>query len=167
MINNLRLEDLREEKDLKQAKDMFKSLCEMLDERDWHYEKKEEDFTITCGAQGDDLPMDIIIELDLERQLVYLISHMPYAIPENRRAAIAVAVSQANNGIVDGDFDFDYTDGDILFRITSSYRGSLIGKELFAYMLMCACCTIDEYNDKFLMVAKSNMSVDEILNFVK
>ena len=158
---------MSEEKDLKQAQAVYKALCEMLSERDWHYEKFEKDLTIKCGAQGEDLPMEIIVEVDRQRQLVSLLSQMPFAVPENRRTALAVAVSQANNGMVDGSFDFDYLSGRIIFRMTSSYHESLIGKELFTYMLSCACYTIDEYNDKFLMVAKNEMSAEEILDYIK
>lgn len=92
---------------------------------------------------------------------------MPFVVAEDRRTALAIAVSQANNGMVDGDFDYDYINGRIIFRLTSSYLDSLIGKDMFNYMLMCSCVTIDEYNDKFLMVAKSTMSNEEILDFIK
>lgn len=155
------------ENDLKQARAVYNALCAMLDERDWRYKKNEEELSISCGAQGDDLPMEISIEVDIERQLVTLLSPMPFHVPEDRRTALAVAVSQANNGMVDGSFDYNYINGRILFRMTSSYRQSLIGKDLFAYMLSCSCYTIDEYNDKFLMVAKNNMSLEEILDFIK
>lgn len=158
---------MSEEKDLKQAQAVYKALCEMLDERDWHYEKNEEDLTVKCGAQGDDLPIELIIEVDVKRQLVTLLSQMPFAVPETRRTALAVAVSQANNGMIDGSFDYDFLSGAIIFRITSSYRESLIGKEAFAYMLLCACYTVDNYNDKFLVVAKNDMSAEEILEYIK
>ena len=158
---------MSEEKELKQAKAVYKSLCEMLDEREWHYEKNEEELSIECGAQGEDLPIEINIQVDKERQLVTLLSQMPFAVPESRRTALAIAVSQANNGMVDGSFDYDLLSGRIIFRLTSSYRESLIGKDMLAYMLMCACYTIDEYNDKFLMVAKNEMSRNEILEFIK
>lgn len=158
---------MSDEKELKQAQTVYKALCDMLDERDWHYQKDEKELSIQCGAQGDDLPMEIRIEIDIQRKLVSLISPMPFAVPENRRSALAVAVSQANNGMIDGSFDYDYLSGRILFRMTSSYRESLIGKGLLEYMLSCACYTIDEYNDKFLMAAKKQMSVEEILDYIK
>ena len=56
---------MSEEKELKQAQTVYKALCEMLNERDWHYEKDEENLAIKCGAQGDDLPMEIIVEVDI------------------------------------------------------------------------------------------------------
>ncbi len=157
---------MEDEKNTKQAQAAFRTLCEMLDERGWHYEKNPEELFISCSAQGDDLPMEIRICVDAERQLILLLSHMPFNIPEDKRTALAIAVSAANNGMIDGSFDYDYQDGNIFFRMTSSFRDSLVGKEAFEYMLYCSCYTIDRYNDKFLMVAKSNMSNEEILNFI-
>ena len=158
---------MSEEKVLKQAQAVYRALCKMLDEREWRYEKKENELSIRCGAQGEDLPMEIIIEVDVDRQLATLLSPMPFTVPENRRVALAVAVSQANNGMVDGCFDYDCQTGKIIFRMTSSFRQSLIGKDLFAYMLNCSCYTVDEYNDKFLVVAKNDMSIDQIVEYIK
>ena len=76
-------------------------------------------------------------------------------------------MSLANYGMVDGCFDYDYLNGVIIFRLTSSYRESLIGKDMLGYMLMCSCHTIDDYNDKFLSVAKNSMTIDEIVEFIK
>lgn len=156
-----------ENKDLKQARNVYKALCDMFDERQWHYKKLDDELSIKCEAQGEDLPMEILIEVDKERHLASLISFMPFIIPENRRSALAVAVSQANNGMVDGSFDYNYLNGRIMFRMTSSFRESLIGKKMFDYMLSVACYTIDEYNDKFLFVAKNEMDVNEILEYIK
>lgn len=158
---------MSKEQDFKQARTVYAALCAMLDERGFHYTKDEEDLSIECGAQGEDLPMEIHIKVDVLRQLISLYSPMPFAVAEDRRGALAVAVSQANNGLSDGSFDYDYLSGHIFFRMTSSYRDSLIGKDLFMYMLSCAFFTIDEYNDKFLMVAKNNMSNDEIVDYIQ
>ena len=158
---------MAEDKDLKLAKEVYKSICAILDGDNWHYEKDEENLIINCGAQGEDLPIPIIIEVDKQRQIVTILSQMPFIVPEKQRTALAIAVSQANNGLVDGNFDYDSLSGRIIFRMTSSYRKSLIGKELFAYMLMCTCFTVDKYNDKFLVVAKNEMSIADILGFIE
>lgn len=157
---------MADDKQLKQARAAYRSLCEMLDEKDWHYKKDEEHLLVLCKAQGDDLPMDIRIEVDAERSLVILLSNTPFNIPKDKRDALAVAVSAANCRIIDGSFDYNYLDGIILFRMTSSFMDSLVGKEMFEYLLLVSCITIDRYNDKFLMVAKSDMSNEEILDFI-
>ena len=75
---------MAEEKDLKQARAAYKALCEMLDEKGWHYTKNEQEFKISCSARGDDLPIDVRIEVDPDRLLVMLLSEMPYTIPAPR-----------------------------------------------------------------------------------
>ena len=153
-------------KQLKQAQAVLDTLCEMLEEENWQYEKDDEDLSITCGAQGDDLPIELRINVEAERQLVVILSQMPFIVPEDKRTALAVAVSAANNGLADGSVDYNYLKGNIVFRMTTSFLDSLIGKELFEYMVFCACFIIDRYNDKFLMVAKSDMSNEEIVKFI-
>ncbi len=157
---------MADEKQLKQAKAAYKSLCDMLDERELIYTKNEEEFRIECGMQGDDLPIEIRIAVDPERQLVILLSSMPFTVAENRRTAMAIAVSCANNGLVDGNFDYDYLSGGIAFRMTSSFMESLVGKEMFEYMLACAAYTVDAYNDKFFAVSKQEMTLEEIVAYI-
>ena len=73
---------MAEEKELKQAQAVYKSLCAMLDENDWHYMRDDKELMIKCGAQGDDLPMEIRIEVDMKRQIVTLLSQMPSPFPK-------------------------------------------------------------------------------------
>lgn len=157
---------MSEETELRNAENVFKTLCELLDDNGWHYDRDDENLLISCGVNGDDLPIDIKIEVDRQRQIVALYSEIPLTVSKDRRAVLAIAVNQANCHIADGSFDYDYLNGKILFRITSSYRESIIGKGLLGYMVACACYTVDRYNDKFLMVAKRDMTLKEILEFI-
>ena len=157
---------MMDNKNLKQARAAFVSLCNVLDADEWHYEKDADEMEIDCTAQGDDLPIPIRIRVDGERLLVSLYSRLPFTVSEDRRREMAVAVSRANYNMVDGSFDYDISNGYILFRITGSIRKSLIGENALRYLVYCACNTVDNYNDKFLMVAKSAMTCDEVAQFI-
>lgn len=148
----------------KQAVATFDSLCAMLDAKNWHYTKNEQALTVECKAQGDDLPIDIRIEVDSQRDLVFVMSDLPFKVPEERRSALAVAVTAANWGLHDGNFDYDYLNGRILFRMTASFKESILSKDLLEYMLMYTCVFVDRYNDKFLVICKDNSSYDDIVN---
>ena len=154
-------------REMKQAKVAFSTLCEMLDDRKWHYRRDDDKLTITCGVNGDDIAINVLMKIDPEKQLLVFYSTMPFEAPENRRDEMAVAVSRANWGMVDGSFDFNYLNGKILFRLTSSIRDSLVGKEMFAYVLDVAVSTVDDYNDKFEKVVNSNMSIDDVIKFIE
>lgn len=153
-------------RELKQARMAFDAICSAFDSVGWRYEKDEDELSVTSGAVGDDLPMPIQIKVNVEKELVMLLSQLPFTVPEDRRREMAVAVAKANNGLANGSFDYDLPEGDIVFRITASIRNSLISEKAFGYLVGCACNTVDEYNDKFLLVAKSEMTCDEVAAFI-
>lgn len=149
-----------------QAREVFQTLCRALDSENWQYKKDEQAMRLECSARGDDLPMDITVKVDAERMLVVLFSHMPYVIPEDKRLDVAIAVSAINNDLVNGCFDYDITTGKMYFRMTNSIIESRVGAELFRYMVYCSCGTIDEYNDRFLMLGKGMLSLEQFLSAI-
>ena len=76
---------------LERAQKVYETLCATLDKHEWHYQKNEERLSIECGAQGEDLPMEITIRVDAERQLIMLLSHLPFIISEDTRIDVAIA----------------------------------------------------------------------------
>ena len=157
---------MNEEVKLAQAKEAFQTLCCALDKHEWRYEKSEEQLGISCGAQGEDLPMKITIKVDAERLLVMLFSRMPFVVQEDKRLELAIAVSAINNMLVDGSFDYDVNSGSMLFRMTTSILESKLSEEVFSYMLFCSCNTIDVYNDKLLMLAKGLITIEKFLETI-
>lgn len=152
-----------EAKALKQAQSVYETICKTLDNRQWKYQRHDEDLVISCGARGEDLPMDILLIVNPKAQVVSLISPMPFKIAEDKRVDGALAVCVANHGLINGSFDYNLADGQIRFRLVSSYRESILSEELFNYMIMVSAGTIDQYNDRFLMIAKGAMTIQQFI----
>ena len=150
---------------LQNAENVYNSICNMLNNINFHYDtgRREEDYVITCTVNGDDIPMKMLIIVRPEREIVSLLSPMPFMTPEDKRVEMAMAVSVANYGIIDGSFDYDLNDGEIRFRLTASYIESLLSEELFKYMLYVSANTVDRYNDRFMMLAKGNMTLEQFI----
>lgn len=142
---------------------VYDTICKMFDEKGYHYERHDDDLVITCQVRGDDLPMDILFAVRYDRQIVQLLSPMPFTVPEDKRMDIAIASTVVNERLIDGSFDFNLANGKISFRQTASYIESILGEKLFEYMLMVSAATIDEYNDKFFMIAKGQVSLEQFL----
>lgn len=154
---------MAEEMNMQKAREVYATLVRMLDTRDWKYEKHEEDLLIKSGIRGDDLPVEFIVYVKPGNEVVQFISSLPFNMPEDKRVDGAIAVAVANYGLVDGSFDYDLRDGEIRYRLTSSYRESTLGEDLFEYMIMVAASTVDRYNDKFFMLAKGMMSIQQFM----
>lgn len=145
------------------AREVYNALINMLDTRDWKYERFDDDLLIKSGIKGEDLPIEFIICVNPKNQVVQFLSKLPFNIPEDKRVDAAIAVCVANYGLVDGSFDYDISDGEIRYRLTASYRDSYLGADLFEYMILCASSTVDNYNDKFFMLTKNMITVQQFI----
>lgn len=145
------------------AKTVYDDLCASLDKRGWKYTKHDEDLVVTFGVTGDDIPMDFMLDVNADRQLLIVLSRLPFTVPEDKRMDLAIATCVASFGLADGSFDFDIATGDITFRLTASFRDSRIGDGLFDYLIGVSSYSVDEYNDKFLAVSKGIMSINDFI----
>ena len=149
--------------DMVKAKQVFDTLTKALDKMGWTYDKHEEDLLIKSGVRGDDLPIEFLVVVRPKQQVVQLLSKLPFSMPEDKRIDGAIAVCVANDRMIDGSFDYSISDGDITFRMTSSYRESIIGTDLFEYMIIVSSSTIDNYNDKFFMISKGMLTIQQFI----
>lgn len=158
---------MADEKDMQLARRVYEDICAAMTEREWHFKRFDEDLTISTGARGDDLPMDMVVMVKPEAQVVSLLSPMPFKMSEDKRLDGAVAVAVANYGLINGTFDYDITDGEIRFRMVQSYRESILGGEVYNYMLVVSANTIDKYNDRFLMLSKGVIDLQKFAEMDK
>ena len=152
-----------DELNIQNAKSAYAKICESLDALGWKYSKTEEDLVVECGVIGENLPIALVIRCDVDMQLFQLFSHLPITVSGDKLLDVAVAVSVINNKLVDGCFDFSFADGSIFFRMTNSFMQGTLSFETVKYLVFCACSTVDSYNDKLLMVAKGNLSIEDFL----
>ena len=154
---------MSEELKLAMAKAEYQSVCQALDDRNWKYNKDDDKLLISFGVNGEDLPLDILIYVDVQRSLVRVLSKLPFKMNEDKRMEGAVAVCAANYGMVDGSFDYDLSDGSILYRVAACFNDSCISKNLYQYLISCACVTVDKYNDQFLALNKGMISLSDFI----
>lgn len=147
-----------------QAKNVFNTICEMMDDIDFQYDKHEEDLVITSGARGDDIPMPFMVRVSGDKRLVSFLSVIPVDIDEQMQENLAIALNMVNMCLTDG--CFVYVDGRISFKSAVTYSGMMVGKKLFEQWIMTSLSIIDEYNDKLEKIVSEHMSVDDIKKYL-
>lgn len=153
---------LTDEEKMRQAAATHAAMIRTLDTRDWKYENFD-DHTIKATIKGEDLPIEFFLRVNSRQLIVSFISFLPFKVPEDKRVDAAVAVCVANDGLNDGSFDYDIDDGSISYRLTTSFRDSILGDDVFEYMIFCAAGTIDDYNDRFFALSKGMMTIDQFI----
>ena len=148
-----------------EAKSLYKTLCQTLDNMKWTYSKEEDKLTIRTSAIGNDLSMKIMIRIDADRQVMYLKSPMPFTIPESTRDKMGKAIIIANYTMLNGSFEFDFSDGYLAFKMVVPYMESIISEAVCKYMIVLSCSMTDKFNDKFQALAEDRMTLAEFEKF--
>lgn len=141
----------------REARNVYESVMKMLDKHNFNYKRDDDNLVINIKMHGDDIPMDFTLKVDQKRDLVIVSSMLPFKFNMDRVVAGAVAVCNINYLLADGSFDLDVRDGELSFKLTSSYKDSLLSEESLEYMFGIACGTVDKYNDKLLLISEGHM----------
>ena len=157
---------MAEQNEIMRAKETYETLCAAIENRGWTFDRHVDKLVIDFTVSGEDIPMDFVVIVDEKRQLIRLVSLLPFTVPEDKRVAGAVMACAASYGLADGNFDFDMADGRMYFRQTASFRGGRVGEGLFHRMISVACSTVDRYNDSMLRVCKGMLSLEDFLSKV-
>ena len=148
------------------AQQTFATLCRALDELKLKYDRDDSEMKVIFTVRGEDIPIRISIKVDAQREFVMLLSHMPFDIVEAKRMDAAIAVTAVNNVLVNGNFDYDIATGAIVYRMTNSYAGCELGAEVFKYLVICTFGTVDEFNDKLMLLNKGVISLEQFIEQV-
>ena len=150
--------------EFEQAKKVYDALLQSLDNRGWKYNKFEDDLVITSTVQGEDLPVEFVVHVDPQAEVIRFLSKLPFVFDDEKRIDGALAICAANMHIMNGSFDYDITKGSIIFRLCNSFRdGSVLSDAAFEYIVMVSAITVDRYNDKLLALAKGIISIEQFI----
>ena len=151
-------------KDMNKARAVYDTVCATLDKMKWVYDKEEEELAITTGAKGTDLPIDIVIRVIPEAEVLSVQVPFAFEVPDEHSIDVAIAVSAANYGLIRGCFDYDMTTGDLRFRICAPYNGNTtLAEDVVEMLVLIAATTVDSYQTRLLMVAKGVVTPSQFL----
>ena len=86
---------MADEKKMELAKQVYQTMCDAIDRRNWRYGKDEEKLLVHFGVNGDDIPMQFILIVDADRQLIRVMSQLPFKMSEDKRMEGAIATCVA------------------------------------------------------------------------
>lgn len=142
---------------------VFDAVCSTLDHENLKYNSDKDKLLVFLSATGEDLPIDVLFKVDYERSVLTVYSVLDTKAPEDKRVEFAIAVNAANFYLVNGSFDFDFSDDRVSYRMAYPYLDSGVSEKTIQYMLYCLFSTVDEYNDRFLMLAKGMLDISKFI----
>jgi hypothetical protein len=145
----------------------FELLSSFLDEDEWFPRRIDGKYAYSMSYTGKngDLRCYAIVRVDLEEFLFYAVA--PVKVPEVVRSAIGEFLTRANYGLRIGNFELDYSDGEVRYKSSIDFEGQNLTSDLIRNAIYPAVHTMDRYLPGLLRVSFGGATPHEAIEEIE
>ena len=145
----------------------FATLSQFLKDDGWYPQQLDEKtiHRVYFAGENGELRCYAQVRVDLEQFLFYVIA--PVKAPENMRALVAEYIARANYGLRIGNFEMDYTDGEVRFKSGLDFEGEHLTPAFIKNAMYPAVHTMDFYLPGLLGVMYGNKTPLEAIRSIE
>jgi hypothetical protein len=143
------------------------TLTTFLQQDDWNARELPDVFAYRMSFLGRHGQLVCHAEIDPAHSLLLVYVLAPIRVPEPARAAAMEFFTRANYGLRIGNFELDLGDGEIRFKCTVAYDGTLLDLALVRNALYAGVRTTDAYLPGLLGMLYGNLSPEAAIRGIE
>lgn len=141
---------------------LFNAVKDWCERNDWGYQVLEEGEAIKSGFTGEHGQFPLYFTTNNGRLMVRSLA--PNNIPVAKRAAIAEFLTRANYGLAIGNFEMDFSDGEISYKTSVTTGSAPIADWHLRDLVYINCLMMDRYFPAMMQVLYSGISPETALD---
>lgn len=149
------------------TKSLLAALVLFLTEDDWSFTRIENERAVKLRFSGDNGTWKCIGRVREEDEQLLIYSLAPLKAPPEKRPAIAELLTRANYGMVIGNFEMDYSDGEIRYKTSIDVEGSQLDNALIKQLLYTNLLMMDKYLPAIEAVIAGTQTPEEAIALVE
>ncbi|MBD2166900.1 YbjN domain-containing protein [Calothrix membranacea FACHB-236] len=134
---------------------------------DWTFTKIQGKPILQMGYQGKNGQWLCYARANESPQQFAFYSICPTIAPQEQRLAIAEFITHANNGIVIGNFELNFSSGEIMYKTSIDVEGDRITSTLIKRLVYANVVTIDQYLPGIMAVIAGKLSPTDAIALVE
>jgi hypothetical protein len=138
-------------------------VAQFFKEDDWPYSQLEGKTVLRTGFSGENGQWSCFAQALEDRYQFVFYSLLPNKAPEERRPAMAEFLTRANYGMILGNFEMDFSDGEIRYKTSIDVEDDDLTPALLKQLLYANVMTMDRYWPGIMAVLYSNVSPAEAI----
>jgi hypothetical protein len=142
---------------------IYDAMVKWFKEDEWNFQEHEDRSYIAMGVDGENANWRCYAQADEEREIYIFYAVSPVKVPENKREDVAEYVTRANYGMRIGNFELDYSDGEIRYKTSVDVEGSEVITPLIRQCVAAALSTADRYFPGLAGMLYANMTPAEAI----
>ncbi|MEG4805813.1 YbjN domain-containing protein [Microcoleus sp. ARI1-B5] len=139
-------------------RNMLEEIIIFFTKDDWSFTKLQGESVLQTAFQGQNGKWNCYAKAREEENQFVFYSICPVNAPENKRLAIAEFITRANYGTIIGNFEFDYTDGEIRYKTSIDVEGFNLTFSLIKQLVYTNVTMMDEYLPGIVSVIEGDVA---------
>ncbi len=137
---------------------VFDEIKRFFDQDDWKYEVMEERPIIRLGFSGKNGSFNCFAQAREQQEQFVFYAMSAINAPEEKRTAIAEFLTRANYGMILGNFEMDFNDGEIRYKTSIDVEGEELTFHLAKQVVYANVMTMDRYFPGIMKVLYSDIA---------
>ncbi|MGC9503930.1 YbjN domain-containing protein, partial [Baaleninema sp.] len=136
-------------------------------EDDWSFQRLEGRSVLQLGFEGENGRWSCFAKAREPQQQLVFYSICPVEVPETQRQEMSEFLTRANYGLVIGNFEMDFQDGEIRYKTSLDVENDVLSSALVKNLVYPNLLTMDKYLRGIAAVAKGEMTPTEAIDWVE
>jgi hypothetical protein len=124
---------------------LFDTVVDYLTEDDWRFHVVKDETAVMLAFRGETGSWQCFGTVDDEKQWFTFYSILPSTVPEEKRVEVAEFITRANYGLVIGNFEMDYADGEVRYKTSIDVEGGDLTSKMVENVIRANVMTMDRY----------------------
>ncbi len=142
---------------------IFDKLKQFFDVDDWNYSQLEGETILRLGFAGDNGNWTIFAQAKEDAEQLIIYSLLPNNAPEDKRDEVSKFLHMANYGLIVGNFEFDFSDGETRFKSSVMAPAQDITNEMIRHLVYANVLTVDRYLPGVMGIIFGGKSAEECI----
>ncbi len=142
---------------------ILQQLLNFFTEDDWGFRKLQGESILQLGFQGTNGEWDCYAKAREEQNQFVFYSICPVKVPKPKRRAVGELLARANYGVIIGNFELDFADGEIRYKTSIEVEGNRLPATLIDRLVYTNVSMMDEYLPGIMFVIHGDMSPEEAI----
>ncbi|MBD1808384.1 YbjN domain-containing protein [Microcoleus sp. FACHB-SPT15] len=124
---------------------IFEEMVNFFKEDEWPFYEVEGKSILQMAFQGENGKWTCYAKARVEQEQFVFYSICPVNAPENKRLAVAEFLTRANSGMIIGNFELDFADGEVRYKTSIDVDGDTLSSALIKRLVYANVTMMDEY----------------------
>lgn len=145
-----------------------RDILEALNEDGWNLISDKKRGLYVTSFEGDNGTYDVYLNaMNLEKQLLVTYGYIPIKAPQEKIESIAWLLNKINRKLYFGNFEMDYSNGEIAFRNGMDFLGEGFTRYMALNTISPCAFTVDKYFPAIRTMIETDISSEEALRTVE